>query len=56
MDDAGSSAWIHGCMDAWIWRARLGVLWEGEKAADVATWPSLPQPPVGWEWAINLKS
>lgn len=28
----------------------------GEKAADAATWLSLPQPRVGWEWTINLKS
>ena len=32
------------------------VGWEGEKAADAATWPLLPQPRVGWEWAVNLKN
>lgn len=42
--------------DAWTWQAQLGAGWEREKAADVATWPSLPQPRVGWEWAINLMS
>lgn len=51
VDDAGPSEDA-----AWMWRARLGVGWESEEAADAATWPPLPQPPVGWEWAINLKS
>lgn len=41
---------------AWMWQARLGAGREDEKAADAATWPSLPQPRVWWEWAINLKS
>lgn len=33
-----------------------GVGWEGEKAADAATWLSLLQPQLGWDRAINLKN